>query len=54
MQQRPLLVSSLIDYAASYHGDREIVSRDPEGAFHRTTYAAVATRAKRVAIPQLA
>ena len=49
MQQRPLLVSSLIDYAASYHGDREIVSRDPEGAFHRTTYAAVATRAKRVA-----
>ena len=49
MQQRPLLVSSLIDYAAGYHGDREIVSRDPEGAFHRTTYAAVATRAKRVA-----
>ncbi len=49
MQQRPLLVSSLIDYAATYHGDREIVSRDPQGAFHRTTYAAVAARARRVA-----
>jgi len=49
MQQRPLLVSSLIDYAATWHGDREIVSRDPEGAFHRTNYAAIAARAKRVA-----
>ena len=49
MQERPLLVSSLIDYAATWHGGREIVSRDPEGAFHRTTYAAVAARAKRVA-----
>jgi fatty-acyl-CoA synthase len=49
MQQRPLLISSLIDYAATWHGDREIVSRDPEGAFHRTTWASVAARAKRVA-----
>jgi len=49
MQQRPLLISSLIDYAATWHGDREIVSRDPEGTFHRTNYAAVAARAKRVA-----
>jgi acyl-CoA synthetase (AMP-forming)/AMP-acid ligase II len=49
MQQRPLLVSSLIDYAANHHGDREIVSRDPEGAFHRSSYAMVAARAKKVA-----
>jgi acyl-CoA synthetase (AMP-forming)/AMP-acid ligase II len=49
MQQRPLLISSLVDYAATYHGDREIVSRDPEGAFHRTSYAKVAARAKRLA-----
>jgi acyl-CoA synthetase (AMP-forming)/AMP-acid ligase II len=49
MQERPLLVSSLIDYAATWHGDREIVSRTSEGAFHRTNYAAVAARAKRVA-----
>src|ERR1700722_13502709 len=49
MQQRPLLISTLVDYAATYHGDREIVSRDPEGAFHRTGYAKVAARAKRLA-----
>src|ERR1700712_4460124 len=49
MQQRPLLVSTLVDYAATYHGEREIVSRDAAGAFHRTTYAEVATRAKRLA-----
>jgi acyl-CoA synthetase (AMP-forming)/AMP-acid ligase II len=49
MQQRPLLISTLIDYAATYHGDREIVSRDPEGAFHRTDFAGVAKRAKRLA-----
>jgi acyl-CoA synthetase (AMP-forming)/AMP-acid ligase II len=49
MQQCPLLVSSLIDYAATWHGGREIVSRDLEGAFHRTTYTAITARAKRIA-----
>jgi fatty-acyl-CoA synthase len=49
MQQRPLLISSIVDYAATYHGEREIVSRDPEGAIHRTSYAQVASRAKRLA-----
>ena len=49
MQNRPLLISSLIEYAASWHGDREIVSRDPEGSIHRTTYSALQPRAKRLA-----
>ena len=49
MQQRPLLISSLIDYAATWHGDRQIVSRDLEGRFHRSDYSQVAARAKRVA-----
>ncbi|HEY4041180.1 MAG TPA: long-chain fatty acid--CoA ligase, partial [Rhodopila sp.] len=49
MQNRPLLISSLLEYAASWHGTREIVSRDPEGAIHRTSYAAVEPRAKRLA-----
>ncbi len=49
MQQRPLLISSLVDYADRFHGEREIVSRDPGGAFHRTTYAQIAARAKRLA-----
>jgi fatty-acyl-CoA synthase len=49
MQQRPLLISNLVDYAAKWHGEREIVSRDPEGAIHRSSYAEVAVRAKKVA-----
>ena len=49
MQNRPLLVSTLVDYAASSHPDRDIVSRDPDGLIHRTNYAAVADRAKRLA-----
>jgi acyl-CoA synthetase (AMP-forming)/AMP-acid ligase II len=49
MQNRPLLISTLIDYAASWHGNREIVSRDAAGAIHRTTYAALQPRAKRLA-----
>lgn len=49
MQQRPLLISSIVDYASNWHGSREIVSRDPEGAIHRSTYAEIAVRAKRVA-----
>lgn len=49
MQNRPLLVSTLIDYAATCHGGREIVSRDAEGAIHRTTYASIAGRARQLA-----
>ena len=39
MQQRPLLISCLIDYASTWHGEREIVSRDPEGMIYRSSYA---------------
>jgi acyl-CoA synthetase (AMP-forming)/AMP-acid ligase II len=49
MQQHPLLISSLIDYASIWHGGREIVSRDPDGVVHRSSYAEIAARAKRVA-----
>ncbi len=49
MMDRPLLVSSLIEHAARYHGDTEIVSRTVEGPIHRYSYAAAAGRAKRVA-----
>jgi fatty-acyl-CoA synthase len=48
MQTRPLLISTLVEYAASQHGGREIVSRDPEGVIHRSSYAAVAEGARRV------
>ncbi|MGH6799068.1 MAG: AMP-binding protein, partial [Roseiarcus sp.] len=49
MQSRPLLISGLVDYASTWHGGREIVSRDPEGAIRRSNYAEVAARARRVA-----
>ena len=32
MQGRPLLISDLVNYASTWHGKREIVSRDAEGA----------------------
>ncbi|HZS85548.1 MAG TPA: 3-(methylthio)propionyl-CoA ligase [Stellaceae bacterium] len=49
MMDRPLLVSGLIEYAARYHGDTEIVSRTIEGGIHRATYAGLEARAKRLA-----
>ncbi len=49
MQDRPLTISSLIDYAALYHGDVELVSRAVEGPIHRYTYADAYRRSKQVA-----
>ena len=49
MQDRPLLISSLIEHAARFHPDTEIISRLPEGPMHRTTWAGVAKRSRQVA-----
>jgi acyl-CoA synthetase (AMP-forming)/AMP-acid ligase II len=49
MMDRPLLISSLIEYAARYHADTEIVSRAVEGGIHRTHYAALEQRARQAA-----
>ncbi|MFM8575621.1 MAG: 3-(methylthio)propionyl-CoA ligase [Limnohabitans sp.] len=49
MQQQPLLISSLIDFAERHHGDGEIVSRRVEGDIHRCTWADVARRSRQVA-----
>jgi 3-(methylthio)propionyl---CoA ligase len=49
MQDRPLLISQLIDHAAVNHGDTEIVSRTLEGGIHRYTYRDARIRAKKVA-----
>ena len=38
MQEQPLLVSSLIDFASRHHAGTEIVSRRVEGDLHRYTY----------------
>jgi len=49
MQERPLLISHLIDFAERFHGDGEIVSRRVEGDIHRYTYADAALRSRQVA-----
>jgi fatty-acyl-CoA synthase len=49
MMDRPLLISSLIEHAARYHGDAEIVSRTHDHPLHRTTYAEVHERARKLA-----
>ncbi|HEY6134962.1 MAG TPA: 3-(methylthio)propionyl-CoA ligase [Rubrivivax sp.] len=49
MQERPLLISSLIDFASRHHGEAEIVSRRVEGDLHRTNYREIAVRSKKVA-----
>lgn len=48
MQDNELMISSLIRYAAEYHGAMEIVTRTVEGPIHRYTYADAEKRAKRL------
>jgi fatty-acyl-CoA synthase len=48
MQDRPLLISSLVEFAALHHNDEEIVSRTVEGLFHRYTYMDCATRSRQL------
>ena len=49
MQDQPLLISSLIEFARRHHREAQIVSRRVEGDMHRTTYAEAANRACQVA-----
>jgi fatty-acyl-CoA synthase len=49
MQNQPLLISSLIDFAERHHGDGEVVSRRVEGDIHHYTWADVAHRSRQVA-----
>jgi len=49
MQEWPLLIHKIIDHAALYHNDREVVTRSVEGPITRTTYGEIARRARRCA-----
>ncbi len=49
MQETPLLISSLLDYAERWHPQTEIVSREADGSEHRYGYAEAAIRARRLA-----
>ncbi|HJV26993.1 MAG TPA: long-chain-fatty-acid--CoA ligase [Aromatoleum sp.] len=54
MQDRPLLVSSLIEHAARCHPRAEIVSRTAEGTMSRCTYGDLSRRSRQVAAALLA
>ncbi len=49
MMNRPLVISSLIDHAAQYHGDTQIISKEVSGEFTITNWRNVSQNAKRLA-----
>jgi fatty-acyl-CoA synthase len=49
MQDFPLLVHRVLDHAARWHGQTQILSRSVEGPMHRTDYAALSRRARALA-----
>lgn len=49
MMQRPLLISDLMEHAAQYYPNGEIVSRRCEGDIHRYNYGAATKRTKQLA-----
>ena len=49
MQQGPLLISSVLRHAARHHGGTEVVSKEIEGNIHRTSWAEVERRSRRMA-----
>jgi fatty-acyl-CoA synthase len=49
MQDRPLLISQIIDFAGRYYPDVEIVTRTVEGPIHRYGYKDALRRSKQVA-----
>ena len=49
MMHMPLLISSLLTHAARHNGDTEIVSKRVEGDMHRTTWAEVELRSRKLA-----
>jgi acyl-CoA synthetase (AMP-forming)/AMP-acid ligase II len=49
MQDWPLLLHKIIDFAAIQHPDQEVVSRTIEGPMHRTNYFRIRKRSLRLA-----
>ncbi|WP_428391751.1 long-chain-fatty-acid--CoA ligase [Lichenicoccus sp.] len=54
MQDWPLTLDRIIDYAATRHATRVVVTRSIEGPIVRSTYAAIHNRAKRLSSALLA
>lgn len=49
MMTTPLLITSLIQFAARYHADTPVISRSVEGALRRSSYGEIERRAQRLA-----
>lgn len=49
MQDWPLLVHTILDHAANWHGDREVISRSIEGPVHCCTYRQLDQRSRQLA-----
>jgi fatty-acyl-CoA synthase len=49
MQDWPLLCHRIIDHAATFHGERKVITRSVEGPIHTTTYTEIRARALKVA-----
>jgi fatty-acyl-CoA synthase len=49
MMDRALTLPSILEYAAQYHPDQEVVDRTVEGPIHRYGYAEALARTKRMA-----
>ncbi len=49
MMDQPLRISSILDYAADYHGEAEMVSWTADRPAHRTSYAKLRGRIKQLA-----
>ena len=46
MQDYPLVVTSLLDYAEKFHAEQEVITCTVEGGIHRYTYADMHKRAQ--------
>lgn len=49
MQEYPLVVGSILDHAARWHPEQEVVSVSVEGAVERSTYRQLHERARLAA-----
>ena len=49
LQAEPINLISILQHAARWHGDREIISNTVEGGLHRQTYAETMRRATKLA-----
>ena len=48
MQEFPLLVGNIIDHAARFHPNRQIVSRSVEGSIVKTSWSEIRNKALKL------